>query len=62
MGTGIIAFVVLVIALAACILASGGVDADLYKYCVYHGKMFDEKTKEWVSVEEWKRRNEASKN
>ena len=58
---GYLGFILVVVALAACILASGGADADLYKYCVYHGKMYDEKTKEWVSVEEWNRRNEASK-
>ena len=59
---GYLAFIILVIALAACILASGGADADLYKYCVYHGKMYDEKTKEWVTPAEWSRRNnETSK-
>lgn len=49
----IVAMIVVTLALAACILASGGMDSDLYKHCVYNGKMFDENKQEWVPVAEW---------
>jgi len=43
----------LAVAAAAAMLGAGGVDSDLYKYCVYNGKMFDENKQEWVPADQW---------
>jgi len=53
MSLWIVAMIFLAVAAAAAMLGAGGVDSDLYKYCVYNGKMFDENKQEWVPADQW---------
>jgi len=63
MDYGMLVFGIVVAFLVVVVFLFGGVgpDVDLYKYCVYKGKMFDEKSKEWVSPDEWSRRNNETR-